>query len=152
MGEILDVDMDLNMGAGQFQDCQKVVCSAGSMVDLQNTITHEAGHLLGLGHSSVAGATMQPQAIGGLTAETSKRTLAQDDIDGYCALDLPGFSCTNAACTCPPPPIYKSTTTHTGCSCSSVGTRGRALGWLAPLVLLGAAASVRLRRRVRSGG
>ena len=29
---------------------------------------------------------MQPQAIGGVTAEISKRSLGQDDIDGYCAL------------------------------------------------------------------
>jgi hypothetical protein len=149
-GEILDVDMDLNLGAGQFADCEKVACRTGEMVDLQNTITHEAGHLLGLGHTSVSGATMQPQAIGGVTAEISKRSLAQDDIDGYCALNLPSFTCPGTACTCPVPPIYKSTTTRSGCACDSVGQEGRALGWLGPLTLLGLAAAVRyrLRRRV----
>lgn len=150
MGEILDVDMDLNLGAGDFADCEKVTCRAGSMVDLQNTITHEAGHLLGLGHSTVSGATMQPQAIGGLTAETSKRTLAQDDKDGYCALDLPGFTCPDTACMCPAPPIYKSSTTHSGCSCDSVGARNSMpLGSLASFAVgLGVIARRRWRRRV----
>jgi len=151
MGEILDVDMDLNLGAGQFADCEKVTCRSGSVVDLQNTITHEAGHLLGLGHTSVSGATMQPQAIGGLTAETSKRSLAQDDVDGYCALNLPGFVCSNAACTCPVPPIYRSSTTQSGCACASVGLRGRASGWLGLLTLLGVAAAARHRLRRRAG-
>ena len=40
-GEILDVDMELNGGAGTFTDCTSGCTSKN--IDLQNTVTHEAG-------------------------------------------------------------------------------------------------------------
>lgn len=49
-------------------------------IDLQNTLTHEWGHVLGLGHSEFdVLATMHASASPG---ETHKRDLAQDDVDG----------------------------------------------------------------------
>jgi hypothetical protein len=51
--------------------------------DVRNTITHEAGHFLGLDHTGVSGATMFAVAE---TGETLKQTLAQDDLDGVCAV------------------------------------------------------------------
>jgi MYXO-CTERM domain-containing protein len=53
--------------------------------DFYNALSHELGHVTGLGHSEVGEATMAPSTQPG---ETRKRTLHQDDIDGL--LDLYG--------------------------------------------------------------
>lgn len=50
--------------------------------DLQNTLTHEVGHLLGMAHSDRPAAAMYGSAPLG---ETRKRSLADDDVDGLCA-------------------------------------------------------------------
>jgi hypothetical protein len=57
--------------------------------DLESTFTHEIGHLLGLEHSAIIGATMQPrQAVNGLFGlpAFTQRSLSFDDIAGARAL------------------------------------------------------------------
>lgn len=49
--------------------------------DIQTTATHEFGHALGLGHSTVADATMFP-----IYATNAVRSIEQDDIDGVQAI------------------------------------------------------------------
>ncbi|MFW6053232.1 MAG: matrixin family metalloprotease [Persicimonas sp.] len=69
-------------------------CTSGSgCTDLQAIATHEMGHNLGLGHSSEQDATMYASYTGG----TSARTLAQDDIDGVCALYRTSCNCSSDA-------------------------------------------------------
>lgn len=143
-GEILDVDMELNGGAGTFTDCKATTCK-NTNIDLQNTVTHEAGHLLGLGHSSVRGATMQPSTT--MSPEIEKRDLAADDIMGYCALELPDGPCKGSSCTCPTPPVYSSHRTVTACNCHAVGQphAGHGAAALSAMLL----ACLWLRRRAR---
>ena len=54
--------------------------SSGQPIDLVTVAAHEIGHSLGLSHTNVAGALMEPIYTG------SHRFLAQDDIDGIQAL------------------------------------------------------------------
>ncbi len=51
--------------------------------DVENTVTHELGHVLGLDHSKHPDATMYYSASPG---DTTKRTLSPDDITGLCAV------------------------------------------------------------------
>ncbi|KAL9323378.1 hypothetical protein ACSQ67_008235 [Phaseolus vulgaris] len=50
--------------------------TGGSGIDMETVSLHEIGHILGLGHSNVAGAVMEPTYAG------IRRILAQDDKDG----------------------------------------------------------------------
>ena len=147
-GEILDVDMELNGGAGTFSDCDKTKCT-GAQIDLQNTVTHEAGHLLGLGHSTSSGSTMQASTTSG--PEISKRSLETDDKNGYCALELPKGPCSvsNASCVCTDTRVFPSHRSSSGCDCSlsrSAPSHSPFAGAAAGALLLGWA----LQRRKRS--
>ena len=63
--------------------CTSYGQSGCAYMDLQNTVTHEAGHFIGLAHSAVAGATMNATTA---PRETTKRDLAPDDVQGVCAI------------------------------------------------------------------
>lgn len=75
-GEIVDADIELNgedyaFGADGERD----------RYDLQQTLTHELGHVLGLDHSLQRPATMYALSYVG---ETAKRDLTDDDVAGLC--------------------------------------------------------------------
>ncbi len=78
-GQIVDADVLVNAVDKQFcvEACGKLD------YDLQNTVTHEFGHLLGLDHSTLFEATM---FAGSPPQETIKRDLHADDIEGLCRL------------------------------------------------------------------
>jgi hypothetical protein len=86
-GEIYDADMLINEQMGPFGVCPATGCLDGLTVDLENVVTHEAGHFLGLAHSADEDSTMYYQADRG---EILKRTLGTDDVNGLCAAYLPG--------------------------------------------------------------
>jgi len=81
-GIVLDADIELNSDLFAFTASGKPW-----RADLQSVLTHEIGHVLGLDHSDVPGATMAARtnawASGGL------RTLDADDNDAICSVYPP---------------------------------------------------------------
>lgn len=77
-GEILDADILFNGKNYTFS-----TDLTGGTFDIQNVATHEVGHFIGLDHSAVVGATMNPFAN---TGDTRLRSLEQDDIAGASAI------------------------------------------------------------------
>jgi hypothetical protein len=97
-GEILGADMHFNGGMGKFGVCDDNGCP-DDYVDIENVATHEAGHFIGLAHSTVEGSTMWCSAD---KSEVEKRTLSKDDIKGACAVYPPGRSFVKDATSTPP--------------------------------------------------
>jgi hypothetical protein len=110
-GLILDADVELNAAGGRFRwgDLVANVGTEGGAEDLQNTLTHEFGHLLGLDHNCFLPGTpartmdnagnpvpecdrssaevQQATMFAAVTrGDTERRTLAPDDQAGVCAI------------------------------------------------------------------
>lgn len=161
-GEIVDVDMEINESRGAWTICPESGCMDGSTtcdpegcasspgpVDLQDVVTHELGHYLGIGHTTRdhPEATMFASAQFG---EIQKRTLETDDIAALCDAYRPG----SLADSCDPAPsggLSLDCQAHDcGCGVPGSGPAGDRSGWLAAggigLVLAGRIFS---RRRSR---
>jgi hypothetical protein len=159
-GTILDADVELNGVNFTFTvDVTSATARPGTTVaDLENTLTHELGHVQGLAHTcwdhiapepplddagnpipdcngpvpdAILNTTMYPYAL--MPGETSKRNLSADDVRGICEL----YPAPTAS---PPPGCYAEL--DGGCA---VGGRARAHD-LAPALLLWLAALGRRRR------
>ena len=75
--------MEVNEERGPFGVCPETGCEDMRTVDLENVLTHEFGHYLGLAHTTDPEATMFASAVAG---EILKRDLGSDDIAGICAV------------------------------------------------------------------
>lgn len=91
-GQIYDVDIEFN--AEYFE---LTTTEDDSRTDIQNALTHELGHLVGLGHSDVRESTMYLNADDG---ELHKRDLENDDIEGLCSI----YPLTQDPASCNEPP------------------------------------------------
>jgi hypothetical protein len=137
-GEMLDADLAFNS-----QDYVFVTDPPASSqeVDLVAVLTHEIGHVLGLGHSDVPTATMRPETLGFATPDL--RSLDPDDVAGICAIYPP-----DKTLVVPPDGIQTEIPTGpSGCAVSS-GARGSSL----PIAALAAVLAVVRRRARRSRG
>lgn len=91
-GEIFDADIELNGSRFVFTVLESPPCPRNALVqkpptcvatDVANTLTHEAGHFLGLDHSEELEATMYRSAE---TGDLNKRTLHLDDLGALCSI------------------------------------------------------------------
>lgn len=137
-GQILDTDIDLN---GVHHEWSATDDPAAVRTDVENTLTHELGHLLGLAHVLDPEATMFGESYPG---DLAKRSLTEDDVNGLCYVYPSGERSPGA-------PLLESDPLTSGCSLAA--TRSVIPRWWL-LVALGLAArlastSRRARRRVR---
>jgi hypothetical protein len=88
---IIEADIHLNA-----KDFTFAVGALPDRIDLQGLLIHELGHVLGIGHSADARATMNA----GLPSGIAARSLEKDDRDAVCAL-YPGVGSTCATVPCP---------------------------------------------------
>lgn len=168
-GTIVDADIEVNAENDFWADLVTHPSSTNSKQDLQNALTHEMGHLIGLDHNCytqgmdpvhmvdnagmLVPACTSPDAdindvmyVTSAPGDISKRTLKPDDIQAV--LDI--YPLAKDPHVCPPIGTNVSlATSNTGCQCAvdaSPGTAG-ALPGLA--LLLGLA--LRGGRRARAG-
>lgn len=90
-GHLVDADVVFHEGGYRYYTGSG--CSGG--VYLEDVATHELGHALGLAHSSVAGATMQPAMPS--YCDLTETTLESDDISGIESLYPPTSISKNTA-------------------------------------------------------
>ena len=91
-GDLWDADIELNGQDGNLSIGDPVTGD-----DLLSVLTHEAGHFLGLSHSTVSSATMKP-VYDAARDGISFRSLAPDDVAGICAAYPPARAVLTDSC------------------------------------------------------
>jgi matrixin len=102
-GIIYDSDIELNAAGFFFTTSDGPLCNPPLTTtncvstDVQNTVTHEIGHFIGLDHTNALGSVMNPRAPPG---EISKRTIDSGSASYVCAAypkGQPGQGCIHVA-------------------------------------------------------
>lgn len=145
-GAIRDADVELNGVNNRF-----TISDEGADSDLESVLTHEFGHVLGISHTDVEGATMVRDYVPG---SIELRSLEADDRAAICAAYPP-----DRVSQCAPTPnggllgaCGELSEASGGCSCEAAGraAKGSAGGawWPGAVLLVGLA---RMRRRATPG-
>ncbi|NTX61821.1 matrixin family metalloprotease [Myxococcus sp. CA051A] len=149
-GRVLDSDIELNAsqpgGSTGFlfttvdsPPCLGVPATNCVATDLQNTMTHEIGHVVGLDHVPISGATMEPTAPPG---ETRKRIIDAGSAAGFCSIYPRGLPPNQCLMRAEAGIVLLADGRGTGCAAApDAGVMG---AWLAALAFL--------RGRRRTGG
>lgn len=137
-GRIADADVEFNSEHHRF-----TIGDRNVVVDVQNTLTHEVGHFLGLDHTAITAATMFGSAPEG---ELQKRSLHADDIAGIA--NIYPNSGENIDCGSFPDYFEKPIENEGGEGCCR-GSSSVQSSRPAPLIALALLALVTLRRRRR---
>lgn len=130
-GRLYDADLEMNAAAYTFTTldappCTELGQSGCVATDVQNTVTHELGHALGLDHAPDSRSTM---FAGASLGETSKRILDDGSVEFVCAVYPAGEQTRD----CDGSPLDLSETTTSSCGAAPVG----ALGLLTVLLAAG---------------
>ncbi len=150
-GEILDADVEMNELSDVNPDGFRFTIGAPdpSAADLPTILTHEFGHLHGLGHSDVDTAVMYPQA--GLGEQ--RRNLRTDDVQGICDAYNPDYTPADRTCNATPyggfsPNMYGGRV-RGGCDARPRSSDRDATPWTVPVLLIGSVAALvaAVRRR-----
>lgn len=92
-GQLIDADIEINGEDFTFIRADASCDPETRVMDLRNTLTHEAGHFIGLEHPPSTSTYDQTTMFASAPpCETQKQTLAQDDVDGVCFIYPTGES------------------------------------------------------------
>lgn len=131
-GALVDADVEMNAAPYLFTTVSSPACAEGQdattcvSTDVQNTLTHELGHLLGFDHVEEPTSTMAATAPPG---ELSKRVIDPDTATGFCVAYPAGLPTPP----CNGPAVARIVAQSRGSpGCSAVGGEGAAwlLAWL----------------------
>lgn len=144
-GHIIESDVVINPDV-RHVDAEVACEPRRAEMDLANTLTHEFGHVVGLGHPPVQDDPSATMAFNARECETDKRDLASSDVEGICSI-YPAGAATNPCF--PPPPPTPEEEESSGCSHTSRGGASL-LGWVIPFSIFALSRLV-IRRRARRG-
>lgn len=143
-GQIYDADIEVNEQRGTYGVCPPPDGCTDGTIDLQNVMTHEAGHFFGMGHTQPVHSFATMYAVSP-PGEVAKRVLRTDDVEGFCAIYPPGSL--PEACIFTPRHGLEVDCETEGCGCTAAGAPRDGLGWLLVPVGLLLGVGRRLRRR-----